>query len=100
MISQFINNGKDENRVDRAEFLQQVIDNDVIENTLEKQYKSILRSCDKLFHKNNVIVPIQNNDGVISIDKQYQDSLYELAKADGGLAGLIEPYSKTDDKKE
>jgi len=100
MVAQFINNGKDENRADRAKFLQQVVDGDIIENTLEKQYKTILRSCDKLYNKNNVLVPIQTKDGVISIDKQYQDSLYELTKADGGLSALIEPYSKTETNKE
>ena len=100
MIAQFINSGKDENRAERAKFLEEVVTNNLNESSLEKPYKAILRSCEKLYNKNNVLVPIQSKDGVISIDKLYQDSLNELAQAEKGFNGLIEPYSKNDTNKE
>jgi hypothetical protein len=100
MIAQFINSGKDENRAERAKFLEEVVTNNLNESSLDKQYKAILRSCEKLYNKNNVLVPIQSKDGVISIDKLYQDSLKELAQAEKGFNGLIEPYSKNDTNKE
>ena len=100
MIAQFINSGKDENRAERAKFLEEVVTNNLNESSLEKQYKAILRSCEKLYNKNNVLVPIKSKDGVISIDKLYQDSLKELAQDEKGFNGLIEPYSKNDTNKE
>ena len=100
MIAQLINSGKDENRAERAKFLEEVVTNNLNESSLDKQYKAILRSCEKLYNKNNVLVPIQSKDGVISIDKLYQDSLKELAQAENGFNGLIEPYSKNDTNKE
>ena len=99
-VIKFINNGKDENRAERAKFLEEVVTNNLNESSLDKQYKAILRSCEKLYNKNNVLVPIQSKDGVISIDKLFQDSLKELAQAENGFNGLIEPYSKNDTNKE
>ena len=74
--------------------------NKKLKTELKDLTKEILEINEKLYNKNNVLVPIQSKDGVISIDKLYQDSLKELAQAEKGFNGLIEPYSKNDTNKE
>ncbi|MAF94439.1 MAG: hypothetical protein CMM60_01580, partial [Rhodospirillaceae bacterium] len=100
MIIRFINIGKQDNlRADRADLLQRLIDGDIIESSIEKQYKPIVRSCDKLYQQYNTIAPLKTKAGVVSIEKQYKDCIDELALAEGGLSALIQPCQKTKDKK-
>ena len=99
MIIHFINQGLDVNRSDRANLLQRLIDGDIIESSIEKQYKSIVRICDKLYHQCNAIAPLKTKDGVVSIESQYKDCINELAQEEGGLSALIQLGHKTNDKK-
>ena len=99
MIIHFINQGLDVNRADRVDLLQRLIDDDIIESSIEKQYKSIVRICDKLYHQCNAIAPLKTKDGAVSIEKQYKDCINELAQEEGGLSTLIQPKNKTNDKK-
>ena len=100
MIIRFINIGRQDNlRADRADLLQRLIDGDIIESSIEKQYKPIVRSCDKLYQQYNTIAPLKTKAGVVSIEKQYKDCIDELALAEGGLSALIQPCQKTKDKK-
>jgi hypothetical protein len=99
MIIHFINQGLDVNRADRANLLQRLIDDDIIESSIEKQYKSIVRNCDKLYHQCNAITPLKTINGVVSIENQYKDCINELAQEEGSLSALIQPKNKANDKK-
>lgn len=94
MISQFINTDKDiQKREIKVNLLESLLNGDILENEINKEYKSIVKSCDNFYHKYNTTFPICISNGTVSITQKYKNCLENISNSSNGLSGLIDSDS-------
>lgn len=95
MISQFINTDKDiQKREVKVKLLKELLSGPIVENEINKEYKTIVKSCDGFYNKYNTIFPVRNDSGTLFIAQEYRSCIEAISSSNDGLPGLIDDINK------